>query len=518
MQSVTLTVEQNGSVRTLRGDGARTMLENLRAAGYNIAADCGGLGRCGRCAVTVTGPVSGADGAVVCAESKRLLACRWYPCGDVRMLLSNEDPMRVVTDGAAVLPSGGLGLGAAVDIGTTTLAVFLYDLKSGALLASRGARNAQRPYGADVISRISFCTEPEGLELLGSAVRSQIGDALSGLCREAGRSLAEITAVSVAGNTVMEHLFCGLDPTPIGVAPFAPRSLFGGAIPASRFFPGLSDGAELYLCPAVAGYVGGDITAGLYSSGAYRSEETVLFLDIGTNGEMAVGDRDGFVCCAAAAGPAFEGAEIACGMDAAPGAIDRVWFDGSELAFTTIGAAPARGICGSGLVDAVAALLETGAVLASGRLTADGCACEGVRRRVRKGPDGGTRFYFTPEVFLSAADIRSVQLAKAALRAGMETLLTLRGLKAADVTRLLVAGGFGAYLRLDSACRIGLLPPGAERTARHIGNAAGAGAALALTAQGRRTLAELAGRCAYHELSDSPVFRNAYLECMPFEE
>ena len=517
MQDVTLLFKQNGSPRALRGDGTRTLLENLRAAGCKIAADCGGQGRCGRCAVTVTGPVAGRDGAVLLADSARLLACQWYPRGEVRIRLPDEEPMRVVLDGAAALPAGGRGLGAAVDIGTTTLAVFLYDLESGALLGECGARNAQRSYGADVISRIRFCAEPNGLRLLGDAVRAQISEALAGLCRDDGRDFGEITAVAVAGNTVMEHLFCGLDPTPIGVSPFTPRSLFGGAGPACRFFPGLPDGAELYLCPAVAGYVGGDITAGLLSSGAYRSEETVLFLDIGTNGEMALGDRSGFVCCAAAAGPAFEGAEIACGMEAAPGAVDRVWFDGADIAFTTIGGAPARGICGSGLVDTVAALLESGAVLPSGRLRADGSDFEAVRRRGREGPDGG-RFYLAPEVYLSAADIRSVQLAKAALRAGMETLLRLRGMQSTDIARVLVAGGFGAYLRLDSACRIGMFPPAAKKIARHIGNAAGAGAALALTAQGRRTLRELTGRCAYHELSGSPVFRDAYLEAMPFDE
>jgi uncharacterized 2Fe-2S/4Fe-4S cluster protein (DUF4445 family) len=517
MQDVTILVEQRGCTHSFGGDGTRTLLENLRAAGCKIAADCGGRGRCGRCAVTVTGPVSGRDGAVLPADSERLLACRWYPRGEVRVRLPDEEPMRVVLDGASVLPGGGQGLGAAVDIGTTTLAVFLYDLESGALLAERGARNAQRPYGADVISRIRFCAEPDGLLLLGGAVRAQISEALAGLCCDAGRGLGEITALAVAGNTVMEHLFCGLDPTPIGVSPFTPQSLFGDIQPASRFLPGLPDGAELYVCPAVAGYVGGDITAGLLSSGAYRSEETVLFLDIGTNGEMALGNRDGFVCCAAAAGPAFEGAEIACGMEAAPGAIDRVWFDGADVAFTTIGGAPVRGICGSGLVDAIAALLESGAILPSGRLCTDGSAFEAVRRRGRKSPDG-ERLYLTPDVFLSAGDIRSVQLAKAALRAGMETLLRLRGMQSSDIARVLVAGGFGAYLNLGSACRIGLLPPAAEKIARHIGNAAGAGAALALTAQGRRTLRALTERCSYHELSGSPVFRDAYLEAMPFEE
>lgn len=517
MEHFTLTIRQNNSLRRLSADGSESLLQRLRGAGYPLQADCGGSGRCGKCLVSVTGPLRDRDGLLFRAEEQPLPACRYFPAGDCRITLPGDEEMQIVTGGIARLPLRGEGLGAAVDIGTTTLAFMLYDLSDGRLLARRGCRSAQRPFGADVIARISHCARPEGRKELQDVLCRQMEQELASLCREAGQDMDRIRCISVAGNTVMEHIFAGLDPQSIGVAPFRPLSLFGQERPAEPLLRGLHPEARLYLCPAVAGYVGGDITAGLLAAGGPETEDLTLFLDVGTNGEMALGDKRGWLCCAAAAGPAFEGAEIDCGMSGGPGAIDRVWTEGDALRFHVIGGGEARGLCGSGLLDAIACLLELGLILPSGRMDADGLS-PALAKRLRRNGRGELSFYLTESVWLSASDLRAVQLAKAALRAGIETLLSLRGFRAEDLHQCLLAGGFGSFMNVRSACILGLLPPCLEKKTRSIGNAAGAGAALALDPAERTRLETLAGLCRYHELSGSRLFNENYLDFMSFDE
>lgn len=513
MNTYTLELVGNGESRNIPAPEDQSLLSVLRGAGLALAADCGGMGRCGRCRVVVSGCVWDRDGRQRLCRDEELPACHVRCAGDVRVRVPEEGALRVVTGGLPRIPARGEGLGAAVDIGTTTLAVMLYDLADGRFLGARGERSAQRPYGADVIRRIQHCIDdPRGLSRLQGLAAAQIRELLEALCREAGRSLSGLRRVAVAGNTVMQHIFTGLDPQSIGVSPFRPLSLFGQTFSAADLLPGLPEDGPVYLCPAVAGYVGGDISAGLLAAGADRAEALTLFLDVGTNGEIALGDKSGWLCCAAAAGPAFEGAEIACGMGGGPGAIDRVWVENGHIRFHVIGEGPARGLCGSGLIDAVAALLQAGLILPSGRMEDE--APDGAVRRT----EDGLRYHFTDEVYLSAADVRALQLAKAAIRAGIETLLALKGLQAGDIGQCLLAGGFGAYMNIESACAIGLLPPCLASKTRHIGNAAGMGAALALDPAGQRQLEALAARCGYHELSGSALFNEYYLEAMAFDE
>lgn len=486
----TITVNENGSLRRFAADPTRSLLENLGLAGAQLHAPCGGNGTCRRCKVRVTGLCRDFAGNVRRYEDEEVLACRVFPAGDALAVLPDSGSESVRTD-ALTLSPGGEGLGLAVDIGTTTVAVYLYDLSTGACLASRGAMNAQRSFGSDVISRIGFASRPEGLTALSGAIRDQ----LCALAREMCPDISKIKYVSVAGNTVMEHLFAGLSPESIGVAPFAPLSLFGQEVPAAGLLPGFD--CPLYICPAVAGYVGGDITAGLLACDGDKAEDTILFIDIGTNGEMALGSKNGYISCAAAAGPAFEGAEIECGSPARDGAINRVERD---LSFTALGESEAESICGSGLIDAVAALLYNGELDETGRL------------------EDEKYFFSGSSVYLSGRDIRQVQLAKAAVRAGIETLLQRSGKTYGDISRVLIAGGFGAWMRTDSACAIGLLPPALMDRISHVGNTAGKGAALCLTPAGRERLAALTEKCGYLELSSSPDFNDNYIEAMMFEE
>ncbi len=515
-----LKVIQNGKAVEIPAQEGASILFALQSAGLTgIHAPCGGNGTCHQCGAMITGRLRAVgSGEEFSADHETLLACRWIPLSDCEVVLPDTEKLDVLTIGAADIRPCGEKLGVAVDIGTTTVAVFLYDLATGRQLAIDSGRNAQRAYGADVISRIQYSAGEGGLARLQKAICDQLSEEIDAVCKKAGRDRSEIELVSVAGNTVMGHLFDGLSPVGIGVAPFTPESLFGDFRPAERLLPGLAPDAQVYLCPALAGYVGGDITAGLLSSGAWLQEESCLFLDIGTNGEMGLGDKNGYLCCATAAGPAFEGAEIECGMGGAPGAISKVKYEDGQIRLEVIGGGEAEGICGSGLIDALAALLCCGAVQENGRMLPPDEADEAIRDHLRRGEDGGMRFYLTDKVYISAADVRQLQLAKSAIRAGIETLLTERGESYKDVRHVLIAGGFGAYMDVRSACGIGLLPPAFLDRTKHVGNSAGAGAALALDAEQRELLQKVTDDCTYLELSSSALFMEKYIECMVFDE
>ena len=295
-------VEYGGSTRALEALPGESLLDLLRRGGFPVSAACGGNGTCGKCKVRL-------------GDGREVLAC-CTPAEDCRVIIEENSGGVICTESAATARSvqAGKGLGAAVDIGTTTVAVKLFDLRDGRELGVKSAWNAQAPYGADVITRCQFIMEHEdGLERLSGLIREQV----FGMAEELSRG-AKIDEFFLAGNTVMEHVFMGLSPVSIAAAPFKPLSLFdSGEVFREK------DGA-LYCAPCVAGYVGGDITAGLLASGLFEKDECSLFLDVGTNGEMALGGRDGFLCCAVASGPAFEGAGISCGMASAGGAISRV--------------------------------------------------------------------------------------------------------------------------------------------------------------------------------------------------
>ncbi len=492
MNEYKITILSGAESRIVRSDENTTLLETVRGSGAHIDAPCGGNGTCRQCKLTVSGLCRDMNGNVRLYDGEEALACCLFPEGDLCVSTEENVGSRVLTDEIDIAP-GGKGLGLAVDIGTTTVAAYLYDLESGKCIAKSGAMNLQRAYGSDVISRIRHASTEKGLTELRDLVRSQLANMAKEMCPD----IARISYVSIAANTVMQHLFAGLSPESIGVAPFTPLSLFGDEKPAADFIPGLAPDAKLYLCPAVAGYVGGDITAGLLSSEVYKSEKSILFIDIGTNGEMALGNKDGFLCCATAAGPAFEGAETECGSPARDGAIDTV---NPDLSFHVIGECAPESICGSGIIDAVAALLGNEIVDETGRM------------------EDGDRYDFGENVYISAQDIRKIQLAKAAIRAGIETLLSRSGKRYDDIESVLIAGGFGAYMKIKSACTIGLLPPALMDKTVHIGNSAGKGAAMALSDEGRALLAEISKKCSYEELSSSPLFNGKYIDAMMFDE
>lgn len=502
----TLTVIRNGVCREIEAKPGEPLLTALRRAGvFVLDAPCGGNGKCGKCRVV--------------ADGRETLACQTPVTDGCTVILPDGTADAVVAqEGAAerfpLTPADGLG--AAVDVGTTTVVVYLYDLSDGRRLGVRSGMNRQRAFGADVISRIQYAGEhADGLTVLGQTVRGQVNGWLEELCAEAGRSVDELKSVVIAANTVMEHIYAGLSPSSIAAAPFTPLSLFGTWEDGGAF--GLPTGARVYLAPAVAGYVGGDITAGLLASGAYRAPGNVLFLDVGTNGEIALGGARGFLCCAAAAGPAFEGACISQGMSAVRGAVSAVELESGGLKLTVLGGGDAEGICGSGLVDALAVMLKLGAVDETGRLLPPDEAPEQALPYVDEDDDGAV-FRLTETVCVTEGDVRQLQLAKAAIAAGVYTLLDEAGLDEDDIDCLYLAGGFGNYIRKESAAAIGLLPERLLGRIVSVGNSAGAGASAALLSRtAREELAALSDRCRYLELSGSRTFSGHYIACMAFE-
>ena len=483
----------------LETEGGETLLEALRRSGFTLPAACGGRGKCGKCRVMINGSVR--------------LACRAAVSNGDEVVLPESTCGRILTETPKILHvKGGLsGCAAAVDLGTTTVAVRLYDLETGREAATSSAWNVQAAYGGDVISRIRYTMDtPDGLAELSRIIRAQVEDMISSALERCGRDKSELRHSVLAGNTVMQHIFAHFPVQSIAVAPFEPYTLFDGE-PDDALL-----GAPLYYAPCVAGYVGGDITAGLLASGLSEKDGRYLFLDIGTNGEMALGGKGGFRCCAVASGPAFEGAGISCGMAAIDGAVSHVRFSGGFL-YDVIGNVPPRGMCGSGLIDLIAVLIELGCIDEGGRLLPPDDVPETMRRYLTRDDDGNGFFHLTREIYLTAQDVRNLQLAKAAVAAGISVLLDAEGMTAERLDGVYLAGGFGSYLDARSAVKIGMLPFISPDKLRNPGNTALAGASvMALDTEKIACARRIAQCCDYIELSGRADFAGAFAENIAF--
>ncbi len=491
-------VTRGGDVFRIPCNDTDTLLALLRRAGCTLPAACGGHGRCGKCRVSVNGVPR--------------LACRVIPEDGDEIVLPPAAGGRILTEtlDPPARPSDEQGCAAAVDLGTTTVALRLYDLATGRALATCADWNALSAYGADVITRIQYTLAHEdGLSQLSGHLRTQLEALLRRALKQAGRQPSELKRTAAAGNTVMQSLLAGVSVKPLAAAPFCPETLFREARNDT-----LLD-APLLCSPCAAGYVGGDITAGLLASGLMERAGQHLFLDIGTNGEMALGGRDGFVCCAVAAGPAFEGAGITCGMMGVDGAVSRIRYNG-KFEMNVIGGGEAEGLCGSGLIDLIAILLRAGVIDESGRLLPPEEAPEKLRPFMTRDGDGNGVFHLTGKVYLTAEDVRSLQLAKAAVAAGVHILLEQRDLTLAEVNGLYLSGGFGMYLDPASAAAIGMLPQLPAGKLHSVGNASLSGAA-ALALQGSTEDAvRIADKCTYIELSGRADFADAFTGNMAF--
>ncbi len=480
----------------------QTILEAIQTCGIDFPAPCGGAGTCGKCQVFLQD----------CEGLRYVLACKTVLAEGAEVRLDSNKELAVKEQGAVAAYrsfDARTGYGLAIDIGTTTMVCRLHDLETGALLASRGKVNPQVVFGADVITRIKASMEGR-LDDMCDLVRSSLDALVDELCLQAGIHREEIAETVVVGNTVVEHLAAGLAPDSIGVAPYQPLSLFGVHLP----FEPVSQ--EAYFSPAISGYVGGDIAAGLLSTRMSEGDGLRLYLDLGTNGELAIGNKDRITCCATAAGPVFEGAGIHFGLAAQPGAISAVSLHANTLELETLGGEPPVGICGSGLIDAIALMLEAGVIDETGRLLGADEVGPAWRPFIAKG-ERGNRFFLDADrsIYITQGDVRNVQLAKAAICAGILTLFDRYRVAPDDVDGLLIAGGFGSFLDIESAARIGLFPSSLLPQARSVGNMAAEGASeMLLSCQARETAQAIASASEYIELSTSVAFSKYYIECM----
>jgi uncharacterized 2Fe-2S/4Fe-4S cluster protein (DUF4445 family) len=411
--------------------------------------------------------------------------------------------------------------GLAFDLGTTTVVATLLDLTTGTPVAVESMLNKQQPFGADVITRISATMlDPGALDKLRELAQQTLAELAVAVCDNSEVRPDEVYEVALAGNATMVHLVLGLDPEPLGVAPFIMAARLLPEVRARDLGVPAHPAARAVIFPAFGAYVGGDITAGLLASGMDRDPRVRLFIDIGTNCEIVLGGRDWLLATAAPAGPAFEGAAIRCGMRAADGAIEAVTLtDGGDLKITVIGDAEPAGLCGSGLVDAVTALVEAGLLDGSGRFIPDDEA-----KRVapllagRLTTIGQERaFVLHGDIYLSQRDVRELQFAKAAIATGWRILLEEAGLAADDVKQVLLAGSFGSYLSPKSAIRIGLVPDVPVPRVVAAGNVAGEGAKMALLSVRERAAGlALLEEVRYVELSDRPDFNDRFIDQLSF--
>ena len=408
-------------------------------------------------------------------------------------------------------PTGSRTLGLAVDLGTTNVAAFLIDLESGVRLASLGIENPQTAWGADLISRINYAVRgPAAREELRSAAVTALNALAHDLCQAVGARTEHIVDAVVCGNTAMHHLLLGLPVHQLGRAPFVATVRDSMDLKARDLGLSICPGAWVHMAPSVGGFVGGDhVTALLATQARWQNGRTSLVMDIGTNTEISLIHDSQILSASCPSGPALEGGHISCGMRAAEGAIERVTMENGRIAVRTIGNLAPVGLCGSGVLDALSVLRRADIVNARGRLAADHpdvVELEGKRAAV-----------LAPGVNFSQDDVRAVQLAKAAIRAGVDMLLLEKGLHEQDIERFIIAGAFGAYIDIASGVDIGLFPDLPSARFEQVGNAAGVGVRQMLASRSvRARAAELATACNYVELSTRSEFQKTFLHHIGF--
>ncbi|MDY7075454.1 MAG: ASKHA domain-containing protein [Chloroflexota bacterium] len=416
----------------------------------------------------------------------------------------------------ALLSASHRPLGLAVDLGTTKIASYLVDVQSGQTLASQGVMNPQIAYGEDLIARMARTTDsPDEAVRLQEMVVAALNQLATDMCAEVDADRSQIVEAVVVGNTAMHHLFLRLPVKQLARAPYVPAVESALDIKAREVGLRIAPGAYVHLLPNIAGYVGADHVAMLLATGVSQAEGVVLALDIGTNTEVCLVNHGTMTSVSCASGPAFEGAHIKHGMRAAQGAIEHVRLVDGRVEYQTIGGAPPVGLCGSGILDSLAELYRAGVVKASGRMSSGHPGVretDGMREFVLVGEEGqGAQ----PAITITQKDVRELQLAKGAMRAGVQMLLEEQGLSEEEIDRVIIAGAFGTYIDVTSAITIGMLPSLPLDRFQQVGNAAGMGAKLSLISRSKRVEAQhIARRVGYVELATSPRFMQIFTQAM----
>lgn len=476
------------------------LLKAQRAAGLNPDAPCGGKGKCGKCKVRILNGV----------QKGEKLACMVSVMEDMkvetiereknyRILVGrNERIIKVQPDIYSLPPVEGSKCAlAAFDVGTTTIAAYLMDAYDGHLLASGSRLNPQSSYAADVIERCNYDIEQKN-GLLRKIVLDSMNELIRELCEKIAINKDDVYGVSFAGNTAMHHLFLGLPTETLVLAPYVPVMLKEQTYIARDYGLNIHPQGILRVLPNIGSFVGADTAACLLAAEYDRIEKLTLMIDIGTNGEIVLGNSERIVACSTAAGPAFEGAKIQFGMRGAAGAIDHVTWENGHLRYSVIGNEEPIGICGSGLIDAAAVMLNMSVMETSGYLN-------------------DSPYYLTDKIYITQKDIRELQLAKSAIAAGIDILCDEMGVELENIDKVLVAGAFGNYMRPSGACNIGLIPMALKDKIVPVGNAAGEGARLAILSREEfERVAGIAGTTEFLELALLPEFQNVFIKHLEF--
>ncbi len=480
------TIEIPERSRTLTAPEGMILLDLLREEGMAPHTPCGGKGSCGKCKVRING--------------EEHLACQTVIDRHMVLQLPQAEEARILRQGSMVHIDTDKDLSGpviAIDLGTTTMVCYLLSA-DGEELATASALNPQGIYGADVVTRMQAALGGQ-MEQLSDCVRRGLTELIQQACREAEVSPESIQRIALVGNPCMQQLLMGISPENLSKPPFSPVLTHVERMPAKELFP-LCEKAEFLVVPDISGYVGADTMGCTLASQLYEKDHLTLMVDIGTNGEMVMGSAERMIACSTAAGPALEGANIRFGMRGSTGAIDHVkWADGRPDVHV-IGEGRAKGICGSGLIDAVSIMLTENVINHRGRIQSEAQTCEGERA-----------WYLTEDICLTQSDVRQVQLAKGAIAAGIELMAQQLGADVSDIDEVLLAGAFGSFIRPESACRIGLLPPVLLPKIRAVGNIAGSGAKLlACSMQQQKQADQLVRQIEFLELASLPDFQRTF--------
>lgn len=530
----TLQFEPSG--KRITAPEGQTLLASARHAGVMLKAICGGNGTCGGCMVRL---VSGTLNKPTVSERQRFsaeelaagnhLACQAVPASDAvidvpvgsvfgRQVLGVQGTHLEVREQRAGQGTGQLGL--AVDLGSTKVAFYLADMGTSEVLAQHGLINPQIVYGEDVISRIAYANQgSEYAKTQQKVTVEALNTGIAEICQQAGVLPDSIHQAVIAGNTAMHHLLLSLPVQQLGAVPYEPAIADALVMPTRDLGLHISPDASLYLPPNIAGFVGGDHVAALLTARLNGYDEPWILVDIGTNTEISLCSGDGSWSCSTASGPAFEGAHISQGMRAADGAIDAVRITPEGISVRTIGSQPAVGLCGTGILSAVAGMLHAGIIEPGGRFNRAHplVTTEGKSSWLELVPAAESGFGQSVKVL--RADVNEIQLAKAAIRSGIDILLREARLEPGQVKSWVVAGAFGSYLHLPDAISIGMFPNVPLMRFHQIGNAAGSGAiSMLVSTDNRRAAVSLAGKSRYIELTTYPGFSDVYIARMALGE
>jgi uncharacterized 2Fe-2S/4Fe-4S cluster protein (DUF4445 family) len=507
-----------------------TVMEAAGQAGIILNTFCGGIGTCKKCMIKIE------------PSGEEVLACQYRIKSDLTVTIPEDSRFfehKILTHGIEreidqadsiyekylAKTSADKIFGIAVDIGTTTVVAKLVNMIDGRCLASEAELNPQSKYGDDVISRIAYAHNEKNLSELHLVITDCINKLMAKLCDKAGIEADCIYEMCIVGNTTMNHIFLELPVSQLGQSPYQAFSVDSYDLPAEKLNISMNPAGNIHTVENIAGFVGSDTTAVALAIDIDSAEEMTLVIDIGTNGEIVLGTKDKLYSASCAAGPALEGARITCGSRATEGAIEAVVVNDDDIDLDVIGNCPARSICGSGLIDAVAVLLELGVIDLTGRFVdpekLKGNISPAIFSRINE-KDGEPAFVLFENddggrVFLRQKDIRETQLAKAAIRAGIKLLQNKIGLEDDDIKHVLLAGAFGNYIRKESALRIGLLPKVPLERIVFVGNAASSGARMTLISQHYRDKSrELSKKIEYVEIAHEPEFQDVFADSILF--